>query len=265
VENAKQFTEKMSVKGQEVFAVRQEKGETYLPLVDLFNALKEIGDYQDVVDNFPEFKLLLKYPNLTPYMFAFVEMKPDTVKGLVNVANREYFFRDDTDFLLNYYKPVHDNFGISDSGISSMLRKAEKKAKQNKVLNNIDEKLGRNKNKRKISFGAELIHWCAYWPIVIVYFVFEVAKAIFTELHRFAIPAFVISFVAESWILPVLGLDNLLVLRKLFFKNQWLSYLYYFFGETGSNPAFAVCDRNPACGLYSAAIDFCVFYFRICG
>lgn len=235
VENAEQFKNIMTAKGKEVYAVRQERGAEYVPLVDLFNILQSISDYQDVVDNIPEFKLLLKYPNLTPYMFAFVEMKPSTVKGLVDVANRDYAFRDDTDFILNYYKPIHDNFGISDSGIGAILRKAEKKAKQNKVLNDIDEKLGRNKNKRKISLGAEIIHWLVYWPIFSVYFVFEVAKAIFTELHRFAIPVFIILFGLESWLLPKLGIDNLLILRKVFFKNEWLSYLDSFWGETGIN------------------------------
>ena len=235
VEDAKQFTEIMAAKGKEAYAIRQERGTEYVPLVDLYNILQGIGDYQDVVDNIAEFKLLLKYPNLTPYMFSFVEMKPSTVKGLVNVANKDYAFRDDTDFILNYYKPIHDNFGISDSGISLILRKAEKKAKQNKVLNDIDEKLGRKKNKRKISIGAEIIHWLVYWPIFAVYFVFEVAKAIFTELHRFAIPVFVILFGAESWLLSKLGFDNLLILRKLFFKNQWLSYLNEFMGESGNN------------------------------
>lgn len=235
VENAKQFTDIMAAKGKEVYAIRQERGTEYVPLVDMYNILQSIGDYQDVVDNIPEFKLLLKYPNLTPYMFSFVEMKPSTVKGIVDVANRDYVFRDDADFILNYYKPIHDNFGISDSGIGAILRKAEKKAKQNKVLNDIDEKLGRNKNKRKISIGAEIIHWLVYWPIFTVYFVFEVAKAIFTELHRFAIPVFIILFGLESWLLPELGIDNLLILRKLFFKNQWLSYLNGFMGEMGEN------------------------------
>ena len=235
VDNAEQFKNIMTAKSKEVYAIRQERGTEYVPLVDLFNILQSISDYQDVVDNIPEFKLLLKYPNLTPYMFAFVEMKPSTVKGLVDVANRNYVFRDDTDFILNYYKPIHDNFGISDSGIGAILRKAEKKAKQNKVLNDIDEKLGRNKNKRKISVGAEIIHWLVYWPIFVVYFVFEVAKAIFTELHRFAIPVFIILFGLESWLLPKLGIDNLLILRKVFFKNEWLSYLDSFWGETGIN------------------------------
>lgn len=235
VEDAKQFTEIMTARGKEVYAIRQERGTEYVPLVDMFNILQSIGEYQDVVDNIAEFKLLLKYPNLTPYMFAFVDMKPGTVKGIVNIANREYAFRDDTDFILNYYKPVHDNFGISDSSIGTILHKAEKKARQNKVLNNIDEKLGRKKKRRKISFGAEIIHWLVYWPIFAAYFIFEVSKTIFTVLHRLTIPFFVLLFGLESWLLPNYGIDNLLVLRKLFFKDQWMAYIQDFLEVAGEN------------------------------
>lgn len=226
MKDANQFAERMSAKSQEVYAIRQERGTEYVPLVDMFNILKGISAYADVVDNFPEFKLLLKYPNLTPYMFAFVEMKPATVEGIVKVAKRDYSFRDDTDFILNYYKPVHDNFGISDSRIGSILRRAEKKAKQNKVLNAVEKSLGRDKNKPRISVGAEIIYWLVYWPIYAFYLVFEVAKAFFTGLLHFTVPVFVVLFGLENWLLPELNIcDNLLVLRKLFFKNQWLSYL----------------------------------------
>ena len=235
VEDAKQFTELMSTKGKEVYAVSQERGTDYLPLCDLFNILQSIGDYKDVVDNIQEVKLLLKYPNLTSYMYSFVEMKQKTIRDMVNVANKDYIFRDETDFILNYYLPIHDNFGISDGGISRIIRNAEKKAKQNKVLNKIDEKLGRNK-KRRISIGAEIIHWLVYWPIFAVYFVFEVAKAIFTELHRFAIPIFVALFAINNWLFPsLLGIENLLVFRKIFFKAQWLSFLDEFIGESPNN------------------------------
>ncbi len=235
VEDAKQFTEVMSTRAKEVYAVRQERGTEYIPLCDLFNKLQSIGDYKDVVDNIKEVKLLLKYPNLTSYMYSFVDMKPATVKGMINVANKDYVFRDDTDFILNYYQPIHDNFGISDSGISRIIRKAEKKAKQNKLLNEIDEKLGRIK-KRKISVGAEIIHWLVYWPIVAVYFVFEVAKAVFTELHRFTVPVFAALFAFNNLMFPTwLKIENLLVLRKIFFKAQWLSFLENLFGKSTNN------------------------------
>ena len=235
VTDAKQFISIMADKSKEVYSVRQEKGTEYVPLVDLFNILTGVGEYRDVVDNITEFKLLLKYPNLTPYMYSFVDVKPNTIKGIVDVANKDNSFRDETDFILNYYKPIHDNFGLSDSGISSIIRRAEKKARQNKILNAIDDKLGKKSKKKKLPIGIEIIHWLVYWPIFIVYFFFELTKAIFTEFHRFTIPVFVGLMLLEIYSFPKMEMESLLVIRKIFFKNQWLSFLEDFFGTSGFN------------------------------
>ena len=235
IESNQKFADLITSRREEVHKVQQDKaeqgkGSEYKPLVDLFNNLQVLTSYQDVADNLPEFKLLLQYPNLTPYMFAFVEMRPDTLDGIFDVANRDYAFRDKDDFILNYYKPVHDNFGISNNGINSILKKAEKKAKTNKVLNKIDEKLGRKKD-RKISLGMELIHWLVYWPIFAVYLVFEIFKGIFTQLHRLLIPIFLLLFVGGNWWLPQkIEIYNLLVLRKIFFKAEWYDVLADLFG-----------------------------------
>lgn len=230
IESSRQFKERVSARQKEVFKVQQEKAEQekgpeYKPLVDLFNNLQELTKHQDVADNLPEFKLLIQYSNLTPYMFAFVEMKPDTLNGIFDIANRDYSFRDRDDFILNYYNPVHDNFGISNNGISSILKKAEKKAKSNKVLNKIDEKLGRKKD-RKIPFEMELIHWLVYWPFFAVYLIFEIFKGIFTQLHRFLIPIFLFLFVgANLWFPVIFKIDNLLALRKILIKAEWYAYV----------------------------------------
>lgn len=235
IESLNDFNSLVTEKGKEVYQVRQEKGTDFVPLVDLFNTLKDLLGNRDVVDNITEFKLLIKYPTLTPYMYSFTEMKPGTMKGIINVANREYVFRDDVDFILNYYNPLHDNFGITNSGIGTLLKKAEKKAKANRVLNELDEKLGRKK-KRKISIGAEIVHWLVYCPIFIVYFIFEVFKAIFTELHRFAIPITLLVFVGTNWIIPkVTDMGNLLDLRIIFSKAKWIPFIEKFFDMTMVN------------------------------
>ena len=235
VDNIQNFSAIISEKAKESYAIRQEKGSEYIPLVDLFNTLQSMAEYQDIVDNFGEFKLLVRYPKLTPYMFAFVDMKPATLRGLYEVANSEYVFRDESDFLTSYFLEIYDNFGISESGISSIIKKAEKKAKANKVLDKIDEKLGRDK-KRKLSIGAKIIHWLVYYPIFAVYFVFEVFKAIFIHLDKLTIPIFVALFVGENWLFPkVLGMDNLLVLGKIFNKTKWYGYLTDFIGEPMRN------------------------------
>lgn len=225
IKDAKQFAAMISEKRKEVYAVRQEYGAEYVPLVDLFNTLQKISDYKDVVDNIPEFKLLLKYPNLTSYMYSFVDMKPVTINGIAKIANRDYGFRDVTDFILNYYEPVHDNFGISDSGIGSIIRKAKKKSKQNEILNKIDKKLGRNKN-NKLPMKVMFIHFLVYWPIFLSYFIFEFIKLIFTNLYKFKIPIFILIVLLTNIILPMVDrIDNLLVLRKIFLGKEWVEYL----------------------------------------
>ena len=235
VSDADQLKDLMATRGGEVFAVCRESGTDSDPVVELFRILQDISDHRDVVDNIPEVKLLLKYPALTPYMYSFVEMKPATVKGMVEVAGRYYAFEDEKDFIMHYYLPLRDNFGISDSGISGIIRKAEKEAEQNNELSDTDENPD-SKEKQKISIGMEIIHWLVYWPVVAVYFVFEVAKAIVTELHRVALPVFVALFLINNWLFPsLLGVENLLVLRKVFFKEQWLSYLKDFPGVNIDN------------------------------
>lgn len=232
ISDAAGFLELMSQKGREAFSVRQEKGAAYVPLVDLFNILQAIAGNGDVVDNFGEFKLLLKYPNLTPYMFAFVDMKPNTLKGMTDVASTDYSFRNEADFIVTYYKPVHDNFGITDSSIRPIIRKAERKAAQNRILNGIDKKLGRD-GKRKLPFGAELIHFFAYWPIFLAYFLFEIARVVFTKIRLLSIPVSVLLFVLLNWMVPkTSSTENLLVLHKIFLGTPWLEYLRDTFGSS---------------------------------
>ena len=230
IEDIQQFCIYVSSKSKEVYSVRQERGTEYVPLVDLYNTLQVLSTYRDVVDNFTEIKLLIKYPILTPYMYSFTEMKPNTLKGIISVADKAYAFRDDTDFILNYYNPVHENFGITNSGIISIIKKAEKKAKQNQILNSIDEKLGRKK-KSDLPIWAEIIHCLVYWPVFLVYFSFEFLKAIFSVLPRLAIPSFFLFFFLENWLLPkCVDFENLLVLKKLIDedKTEWHLYVHQF-------------------------------------
>ena len=235
ISDAAGFLELVSQKGREAFSVRQEKGAAYVPVVDLFNILQSIAGNSDVVDNFGEFKLLLKYPNLTPYMFAFVDMKPNTLKGMTDIANKDYSFRNEADFIVTYYKPVHDNFGITDSSIRPIIRKAERKAAQNRILNGIDKKLGRD-GTRKLPFVAELIHFFAYWPVFLAYFLFEIARVVFTKIRLLSIPVSALVFLYLNWIVPkTSSTENLLVLHKIFLGTPWLEYLRDTFGSSSIN------------------------------
>ncbi len=228
--DCKSYAGEIAVMQKDAYAVRQERGNEYIPLVDLLNTMHTLLSYRDVVDNFEEFKLLVHYPNLTPYMYSFTEMKPDTLKGIIKVANREYVFRDDADFIVNYYNPVHDNFGITNNGIRSIIKKAEKKAKANKVLDKIDEKIGRQQLS-KLPFVANLLHGMAYWPIFLIFIVLEIFKVFFEILNKMFIPAAILFFVGLNWMLPKMTeMDNMLALLKIFNKKEWQEYVQIFTG-----------------------------------
>lgn len=193
MEDIHQFSDYVAVKSRAVYSIRQERGTDYVPLVDLFNTLQTIVAYRDVVDNFSEFKLLVRYPELTPYMYSFVKMKPDTLKGIAAIACSECSFRNDTDFILSYYNPLYSHFGIINSGIGGILKKAEKKTRQNAVLKAINERLGLQ-NRRSFPIWAEIVYGLAYWPVFLVYLIFELFKLVFTTLARFTIPVYVTTF-----------------------------------------------------------------------
>lgn len=231
-EDVKSYAEVISSMQKEAYAVRQERGNEYIPLVDLLNTMQAILSYRDVVDNFEEFKLLIKYPVLTPYMYRFTEMKNDTFKGISKLANQEYEFRNEADFVTKYYNPIYDNFGITNSSsIRALIKKAEKKAKANKVLDKIDEKMGRKKTK-KMSFILEILYGLAYWPIFLLFFVFELAKLLFHGLNKMVIPATVVFFVLLNWLLPKwFGVDNMTILFNIFVRDNWMGVLLGTFDE----------------------------------
>ena len=210
---------------EEAFAQRQERGQDYATFVDLFNTLTDLLEYQDVADNFLEFKLLIKYPKLMPYMYELDEMKQATLKDLYSIASGEYVFQDLNDFVLNYFEPIYDNFNINAQAIKKLFQQAEKKANANSILNEISEKLGFNKG-MKIPVMASVVHYLVYWPIVLFYFIFEVCKFVFSDLKKLAIPIFVLLFIGSNWFFPKwFGINNLLILTKIVDKYEWYNVL----------------------------------------
>ncbi len=237
IENIEQLKQMIGERKKDVYQVRQEKGTEYVPLQDLFNTMGEMTEYGDVVDNIPEFKLLIKYPVLTPYMHSFSEMKAETMKGIWGIASREYAFRDEADFILKYYNPIHDNFGIINAGnLTAVIKKAEKKAKSNKVLDAIDKKLGNKRERRSaLSVGARIVHTLVYLPIFIIYFIFELLKAVFMPIRKYAIPAAIALFIGENWLMiKNSGSMSAMNLVKIFHREEWHGYLQDF-GLNASN------------------------------
>lgn len=178
-----EFQKYVAEKRTEIFNVRNDFGSDYIPLVDLYNGLSSVIENEDIRDNFAEFKLLVMYPVLTPYMYEIGEIKKDSLDDLYNIAAEEYSFRSVSDFLVSYFNVVYDNFGIYEDSIKKIMANAEKQAGKEKALNAISAFLGTTKGK-KLPAKLRLVYVLSYWPIHVLAFVFRLGK-FFVEKLRY--------------------------------------------------------------------------------
>ena len=205
----------------EAYNVRQEKGEDYLAMVDFVNGISTILSYDDIKDNFEEFKLLIKYPNLTPYMFCLSMMKKKSLDALFEVAENEYGFRNLDHFLLSYFNRVYDNFGISVEAIQSTMKAAEKNAGKNNALNAIEKVFG-VKKKKKVRPEIRGTYYMTYWPIYVLKWVFGIIKFFFNNIKVMSIGLFAIVTICCFFVFDT----ELLDIRSLFTSGfKWVEYL----------------------------------------
>ena len=190
------FKEYVNSKKKEVYDVRQEFGTDYIPLVDLFNGLAKVVENDDVRDNFAEFKLLVMYPILTPYMYEIGEVKKNTLDELYNIASEEYNFRSVSDFLVSYFNIVYDNFGIYEDSIKKIMADAEKQAGKEKALNALSSFLGKTQT-RKLPKELHLVYTLAYWPIHVLAILFKVGKFVIEKLRYFGVATGVLICIAS--------------------------------------------------------------------
>ena len=220
------FEQYIRVKNQECFKIRQEFGQEFADLQDLYNIVQEIIKNKDVRDNFEPFKLIICYSKLTPYMFSFTEMKKQVLDKIFIIAKREYGFQSIDEFLNAYFCQVYSNFGIYIDPISSIIKSAQKNAKKAAKINEAFFEKKSEEVGVKLPFGVKLIHIATYWPIFILCLFFEVIKAIVTELRTVTKVLGVCIFVLFSWIGPELfGIKNLSVLRHLFNPKEWYPFV----------------------------------------
>ena len=181
-----EFQKYIAEKRTESFNVRNDFGSDFIPLVDLYNGLSAVAENEDIRDNFAEFKLLVMYPVLTPYMYEIGEIKKDSLDSLYNIASEEYSFRSISDFLVSYFNVVYDNFGIYEDSIKKIMTNAEKQAGKEKALNAISAFLGASKG-RKLPAKLRLVYALSYWPIHVLAYVFKAGKFAIEKLRYFGV------------------------------------------------------------------------------
>ena len=180
----KDFTKKMRT---ESFSIRNEFGSELIPIVDMYNILTEILENKDVTDNFEEFKLLLKYPILTPYMFAINEIKKENLNELYDIAKNNYKFFNINEFMSGYFNKIYDNFGIYDKNIKKIIQKAENQSTFQKLQKNVNEKI--ELYTHSLSTNTTFVFILTYYPIIITSFIFKLIKYIIEHLRYINAPA----------------------------------------------------------------------------
>ena len=110
---------------QTVFAYTQEGRHEFEPLRDLFNSLSGLLKQKDVSDNYEKFVFLIRYHKFTPYMQKLMSPKESTLRQLYELEGQSYHFTGFEDFLVKYFIPVYENFGITDDNIKKLLRQAK--------------------------------------------------------------------------------------------------------------------------------------------
>lgn len=183
-DSLKNFAQQVSALRNEVQGYRTEFGTDFTPMADLFNTLYDLTQEKDVCDNFGEFKLLLKYPLLSPYMFEFEDVKPATLKEFYSYAAGLYDFDNMDLFVTDYFAPIHDNFGIYDHALQPILKKAARSTQTSRLRHSLFEKFAALTH---LPAGIKMAHILTWWPIFLVYFLFELLKAAMTNLRKLSI------------------------------------------------------------------------------
>lgn len=185
----------IKLKREESFNNYQEKGQVYNPLVVLYNGVDTLLEYQDVIDNWDAFKLMVQYSKITPYMYGLEVVKENTLKQLYGIASQNYLFRDINDFLIIYFIPIYDHFKMQVHPIKKLLDKAKTKTASNKIFNAVEDKLGITKG-AALPWYIMMVHGLVYFPVYISYFVFELIKEAFVIPKRFTIISSIITVIA---------------------------------------------------------------------
>lgn len=108
------------------FNCKREGKEGYSYIVDIYNKILRLLEKDDVKKYFWKFKILLRYPELSGYMYAISNINRKVLDSIYKIAIKYYEFPDKTDFILNYFILIYNDFNLDVLKIEKTLKKAEK-------------------------------------------------------------------------------------------------------------------------------------------
>lgn len=103
---------------------------------------------------------------------------------------------------------------------------------------------------KQSSFMIQIAHWLMYLPVAVLYFVFEVAKAILTELEKVAVAVFVLMLILETVIMSSVFMTPFNFIRMAFSKGLWTMFMKDFLSINYLTSAESVMLRIFLISLY---------------
>lgn len=165
---------------QEVFTCRQNdsaNNAAYTPLTEFYNTWKDILKRGDVRENFSTFKLLIKYPKLTPYLYLAEEINIPFLELLVKTFRDEYNFYKLEEFLFVYFKPLADGKHYSfsmDKKLEALLKKID--VNPDTAPQDSQRRNAAAKRRQLIPWPLHILRFLATWPICLVQLLFEIFR-----------------------------------------------------------------------------------------
>lgn len=173
------------------------RGSEYIPLTEFYNSVKDMLSQNDVnEDNFYHFKLLIRYPSFTPYMFLLETVNKNCVDKFVNEIGSKYEFAGEEEFLAVYLKPLidGDHFACEpDRQLTARMRQiAQNPAELERARQKKAAELSR---RRALPLPLRIVRFIATWPIYLIQFIFEIFNFSIRSIKRsslaFYIPLFI--------------------------------------------------------------------------
>lgn len=254
---------------KQAYTVKQEFGNEYGIVLDIYNRLDELLDpnkHKDVHDSFNEFRVLLYYPGLTPYMYPLEDAKKKTLEKLFSIAKdvERYGFKNIDEFISKYYVLVYQNFNIDDTSISAMLKAARKNAE--KVLKNLDKNTKTVKEDQGSKF-FNVLYGFAFWPLYILFFLFEIIKFIVDHLKKVAVVSVIPFIILQGIFIKNHSSYDFTILKDLFSTVGRLNVFQQVIGSVPDGISYTIISTLFVIAFIAAkylALPLSVSYILIC-
>lgn len=224
----KRMIEKRSA---EAYEQRQNnsRGNEFIPLTEFYNSVKDMLSQSDVTEeNFYHFKLLIRYPHFTPYMYLLESVNKNCVSKFVNEIGKSYEFAGEEEFLAVYLKPLIDSNHFSCDADRQLTSKMRQIAQNPAELERARQKKFAAIHRRKsVPITVRILRFFATWPVCLLHFVFEIFNFSIRSIKRSSFAYYIPLFI------PILLFTTHITHGMSFF--EWIANIFNIVPETADS------------------------------